>query len=268
MKWVQFPALGLALLFCSLAVQGFADECWHCSPHIAVAVVADQRGSLEILSDGIHVCRPRYPRWDGYVEAVQNERYSIRVTNSSHQWVGLVVAVDGRNIVSGSPSSLSSGEGMYVLKPHSSASFSGWRASLQQVNRFYFTDQHDSYAGRSGDFSEMGTIKVAAFGSRRHFAPSRWLSEQEYDQNKAPMGSAKAGREERAYSQANPPGTGYGEGQYSPVERIDFDPESSPLMTWSIRYRWQEQRFRPFPPDRPWFPRDEIPQEFAPPPPR
>ena len=39
-----------------------------------------------------------------YMEAVKSERYSIRVSNRSDGQVGVVIAVDGRNIISGAKS--------------------------------------------------------------------------------------------------------------------------------------------------------------------
>ena len=90
---------------------------------------------------------PLYPVASGqantfraYVEAIRGERYSIRVRNHSPYRVGLVIAVDGRNIISGKKSFLQPQERMYILDPHGWGYYDGWRSSNNQVNTFYFTD--------------------------------------------------------------------------------------------------------------------------------
>ncbi len=52
--------------------------------------------------------------------------------------VGVVVAVDGRNIISGKQSWLRNDERMYILEPYGVGEFKGWRTSLDSINRRYF----------------------------------------------------------------------------------------------------------------------------------
>ena len=72
---------------------------------------------------------PTYPQYplDGrqgssvfkaYVEAVRDQKYSVRIRNRGNQRIGVVIAVDGRNIISGDRSNLRPDERMYVLGPH------------------------------------------------------------------------------------------------------------------------------------------------------
>src|SRR5688500_9675243 len=63
--------------------------------------------------------------WRAYLEAERDARYRIRITNSSGRRVGVVVAVDGRNIISGARSELENGEPMYILDAWSTQEFSG-----------------------------------------------------------------------------------------------------------------------------------------------
>ena len=59
---------------------------------------------------------PQYPLSRGggptvykaHLEAVEDQQYSIRVRNRSDQRIGVVIAVDGRNIISGDRSNLRS----------------------------------------------------------------------------------------------------------------------------------------------------------------
>ncbi|WP_420209502.1 hypothetical protein [Candidatus Electronema sp. JC] len=181
--------------------------------------------SVEIITDSGQPC-PVYPvgSRDGsrraYVEARLNARYGIRITNHTGRRLGLVVAVDGRNIISGNRSHLSSSERMYVLDPYSEAVYDGWRTSRDYVSRFYFTSAGDSYAGAWDDYSAMGVIAVAAYAERRLSAPF-------YDD--APR--------RRSYSR---PGTGFGEKNYSPTVRTEFWPESKPLARHFLKYEWRE----------------------------
>ncbi len=68
---------------------------------------------------------------------------AIRITNSTGRRVGVVVAVDGRNIISGARSELEKGEPMYILDAWDTQEYSGWRANLSEVNEFYFTEWKD-----------------------------------------------------------------------------------------------------------------------------
>src|SRR5512137_302932 len=81
-----------------------------------------------------------------YAEAVKGDHYRIVVRNNLNRRVGVVVAVDGRNIISGQKSWLKNNERMYILEPYATHEYSGWRTAQDKVNRFFFTDAPDSYA--------------------------------------------------------------------------------------------------------------------------
>ena len=83
-----------------------------------------------------------------YAEALKGDHYRIEVRNRLNRRVGLVIAVDGRNIVSGEKSWLRGNERMYILEAYQSGEFSGWRSSNERINRFYFTDVPDSIRRR------------------------------------------------------------------------------------------------------------------------
>ena len=88
-----------------------------------------------------------------YVEAVKGDRYSIQVTNRSGRRIGVVIAVDGRNIIDAKKSDLKQTERMYIIGPYESNSFEGWRTGMDRTNRFYFTEQPDSYAEKESGCS-------------------------------------------------------------------------------------------------------------------
>ena len=183
---------------------------------VDVDIIGDDRGILPLSGGRYHA--------NSHIEAQRGERYSIRVRNNWHGRIALVISVDGRNIISGERSYNRQNESMYVLNPGQTGNFDGWRSSYSQVQRFYFTSDQDSYAGRMGDYSQIGWIKIAAFRERYYEPPIDICKEE--------MASSK-----RMDAQA---GTGYGEGSYSPVSTTSFEPETFAAQLINIRYEWPE----------------------------
>src|SRR6187551_4069339 len=60
-----------------------------------------------------------------YLQAEKGARYQVRVRNNSGQRLGLVIAVDGRNIINGGKSDLARSEPMYVLAPYATEDYAG-----------------------------------------------------------------------------------------------------------------------------------------------
>lgn len=194
-----------------------------------------------------------------YAEAVKGDHYRIEVRNLLNRRVGLVVAVDGRNIISGTKSWLKNNERMYILEPYGWGSYSGWRTAQDRINRFYFTDVPDSYAAAFGDESAMGVIVVAVYPEVRRCDPPIPLSrmspsllhEQEgkgtgqadkaQSRPSAPAASKdrlekKAIRSEQVLESA---GTGYGREEYSPSRIVAFEPEKRAAETIYLKYEWR-----------------------------
>jgi hypothetical protein len=111
-------------------------------------------------------------RWDRrYFQALRGRHYALRVQNRTGQRVGVLISVDGLNVVNGERSSLQRSESMYVLDPWETATIRGWRTSLEQVRQFVFVDEERSYAERTGQANgDMGWIRVLAFEERRPVA--------------------------------------------------------------------------------------------------
>jgi hypothetical protein len=239
---------------------------------------------------------PLYTAPDGsgrfYVEARKGSRYAVALANRTGERIGVVLAVDGLNAVSGERDR---GRGrMYVLDPWQRTTVQGWRTSLEEVRRFTFVDEQASYAARSGKSNEkMGWIEVAAYRERRPFVgspkPPRvpWPPEpyegegDSTTKREAPAGdaardSAEAaspsvlGREQaRSY-----PGTGWGPRADDPVVLVSFDPESEPSERVALRYEYRAALValgvlpRHHPPSRDRLrERDRSQQGFAQPPP-
>lgn len=210
---------------------------------------------------------PTYPVKTGqalkkvYAEAVKGDHYRIEVKNRLNRRVGLVIAVDGRNIISGDKSWLRSSERMYILDAYESGSFSGWRTGQERINRFYFTDVPDSYAAAFGDDSAMGVITVAAYPEKRVIEPPPISMLQEppsnqgryggnsaelsgaYDRSapapSAPAAAKKAKKAAKAERSMESAGTGYGREEYSPVRTVAFEAEGSAAETIHFKYEWR-----------------------------
>jgi len=191
-----------------------------------------------------------------YLEAKDGKAYGIKVRNNTNRRVGLVVAVDGRNIISGKKSRLKSKERMYILNPYQSSIYKGWRSSKNRVNEFYFTDVPDSYADRTfGDQSAMGVIAVAVFNEKN----GRWYRERNpydsYDKrnhenrdyksdqsgkNKSYGKSAPQAKGGQYESKSDEAGTGYGDDRYSPTRRVRFKASKYAEEKYFLKYEWKQ----------------------------
>jgi hypothetical protein len=216
-----------------------------------------------------------------YLQAEKGARYSVRVRNTTGQRLGLVIAVDGRNIINGKKSDLARTEPMYVLDAWNSESYAGWRANLDAINEFYFTDWSDSYAEAFGDRSARGVIAVAvyrevpppqpAYQPYIEEEPGR-LADAAPPATSAPAGRS-AGASEKAESRARrdeSAGTGYGERRADRAYEVEFVAQSDVESRHFIRYEWRETLCRKHvlecgEKNRFW---DESTLGFAPPPPR
>ena len=217
--------------------------------HIGRTDVVDVR----IVSDSGEVF-PKYetfPRGhrDGeyyYLEAVKGQRYSIEVTNKSDRRIGLVIAVDGRNIIDGKKSDLRRNERMYVIGPYGTNTFEGWRTGMERTNRFYFTEQSDSYAEKVfADASAMGTIALAVYKEKiSKITPHADMS---FQKKEAPAaGAPSAVLESRAagkykLEEREQAGTGFGETTYSPAYVVQFDPEHTIAEKIVLKYEWRSE---------------------------
>ncbi len=194
-----------------------------------------------------------------YAEAIKGDHYRIEVKNRLNRSVGLVIAVDGRNIISGTKSWLKNNERMYILEPYGSGEFAGWRTAQDRINRFYFTDAPDSYAAAFGDESAMGVIAVAIFPEVQRCEKPMPLSRTvpscprghegkaagSADKAEAPatvrensgkMMKEKDARSEQALENA---GTGYGRDEYSPSRIVAFEPEKRAVEIIYLKYEWR-----------------------------
>lgn len=234
----------LALMFLVLAAPVLACAHREVSYPVEVRVLSDNGGEFARYRT--------YPRvrQEGtyfYMEAVKGERYSVEVRNTSERRIGVVIAVDGRNIINGEKSDLKPTERMYIIEPHATNTFEGWRTGMDRTNRFYFTEQSDSYAEKVfSDASAMGTIAVAAYREKAPpmpiVRPDMSFRMKEAPANAAPSASFEGRSADKAVQKkTEQAGTGFGEPTYSPVRIVEFEPEKTVAEKIVLKYEWRTE---------------------------
>ncbi len=189
---------------------------------VEIEVISDRRGELRQ-----YPARSSHKKQRAYIAVREGERYSIRVRNRTGERIGVVIAVDGRNIINGAKSWLKRKEAKYVLGPWETAEYEGWRTSRNRVNRFYFTDVDDSYADDWGDHSAMGVIAVAVYWEkhRKHHDYSTQRKREGYSSSSEAMRDSV--------------GTGFGESEWSPSHKVRFKARKKPMFKKFIKYEWR-----------------------------
>jgi hypothetical protein len=205
---------------------------------VAVSVAVDGRAA------------PLHPAPDDhtrvYLEAREGAAYSVKLRNLTYRRIGVVLLVDGLNVISGRLEPARGRPGrLYVLDPGQRIVVHGWRSSLERVHRFTFVDERSSYALRSCKANlKIGWIEVAAYLERR---PPARIAEPE---PVAPIGRERAGR--APLSEASPessrrlkaprsfPGTGWGPGRDDRAVLVDFDPEEVATDRLHLRYEYHD----------------------------
>jgi hypothetical protein len=219
--------------------------------------LVDVRVLVNGHSAPLYTAPGRYDR--SYFQAFRRQNYSLLLHNNTGRRVGVLIAVDGLNVISGDQSGLSRNEAMYVLDPYEETTINGWRTSLDEVRRFVFVDEEHSYAERTGQANgDMGWIRVLAF--REQVSP--WDQIQKYRQPERPYGGQREdgpGLDQAPRAQAAPqienmapeqskmyadrqdesnPGTGWGDRKSDHVSRTSFRPEANPVDRITLRYEY------------------------------
>lgn len=232
MKTVHAVILGIVLLIMAVPASSAGSS-------VDVEVVPDRGDAFtfipfrESFSGGTLTFKK-------YLEARKGENYSILVRNHLPERIGMVIAVDGRNIITGKKSFLAGSEMMYIIGPYEQTRLEGWRTGNDTVNRFYFTVSADSYSVKTfSDSSAMGVIAVAVFRERNWPAA---LYQERSASGKAAAPSAP--RSEAKQAEKDEAGTGFGNELYAPVIRVEFEPERYPIEKVLVKYAWREELCR------------------------
>lgn len=227
--------LALSLAFPCLASSKFVQN----NHPVEIEIIADNGHRFSIYPITQRHLKNEYR---AYVEALNGENYSLNIHNHSNKRLGLVIAVDGRNIISGKKSKLKHNENMYILGPHETQSYSGWRTSSKDIHRFYFTETENSYAHAFEDDSAMGVIAVAVYEEKYPLFTRQEKKKISKPSAQAPnRSSGSAANESAAMDKAETEaGTGFGDHQTSHVRRVQFNAKRTALSKNFYKYEWRE----------------------------
>jgi hypothetical protein len=195
---------------------------------VRVSIIDDRGRSFRQIATGNRAYRVKR----AYVQAKRGKRYSLRLRNMSNRRVGVVIAVDGRNILTGKKSWLGKHEKMYILNPYETATYKGWRTAKNRINRFFFTSADNSYATAWNDKSAMGVIALAVYNEKPRIM---------YRHNESDSFSSKKARPAplAPSAQADETGTGFGREEYSPTIKVRFEPQNQALVKHFYKYEWR-----------------------------
>ncbi len=217
-----------------------------------------------------------------FVAGERGERYVIRVVNDGPDRLEVVVAVDGRDVITGRVGDFRRDRG-YVVEPFGEVVIDGFRRSLDEVASFRFGSVRDSYTARRGTPQHAGVIGVAVFRERER--PRGWAAPRKAAPATSVPG-ADAGGSGRARTQDERSnrqelGTEFGEDRISPVVEVPFARRDHDRPDQRVRVFYDSAaglRRRGVPID-PWRPDERVPHDpepwpaarddgrFAPPPP-
>jgi len=216
------------------------------------AVRADSLARVDVYDRSAGEALPVY-RQHGrrYVEGRPGNEYAVRIRNCTDQRLLAVLSVDGVNAVTGETASPD--QAGYVIEPGGYVTVQGWRKDLTRTAAFYFSDPEASYAARTGRPNDLGVIGVALFRERpverqgwfssdRRTAPAPSRGKAAADAAEKAVDSRAAGANAAAPAMQEPSlGTGHGRGEYSPVQRVEFERASArPDELVAMRYERRE----------------------------
>ena len=234
MRYVLSAVLAVIMMAAGAAYPHEGDG-WR--GEVSVEVVSDRGVTLltvphkDLWKDGTRVIKK-------YLEATKGEKYGIVIRNRTPERVGVVIAVDGRNIISGKRSDLKNTEEMYLVDSYEQGRYDGWRTDKDTVHRFYFTQPGDSYSAKTfNDASAMGVISVAVYREKDRPRPQEL---KRYEQAHPAPSAGSAERSKSMATKDEAAGTGFGEEQYSPIVRVAFEPERTPAQKTFVKYEWRE----------------------------
>jgi hypothetical protein len=125
----------------------------------------DKSAKMEIIIDGHSV--PAYAhKGKTYIEAIKGKEYSIRISNSLGERVGVALSVDGLNTIDAKQTKAAKAA-KWILDPYESIVISGWQVSDRKARQFFFTSEDKSYGAKLGKTQNLGLISAVFFKERR-----------------------------------------------------------------------------------------------------
>jgi hypothetical protein len=228
----------LVVLILAMAAPVYAHTGDRGREQVSIEIVSESGSSYlnipheDLFKGGTHIIKK-------YLEARKGENYGIVIRNMTPGRIGVVIAVDGRNIISGRKSDLNNSEEMYIVGGYEHTRYDGWRKDRDTIHKFYFTEPADSYSVRTfSDSSAMGVIAVAVYREKEH--PRMFQRNSRSEGAPQAPAAESASRSKSGLAKDESAGTGFGEEHYSPTIKVVFEPEDRPLQTTLIKYEWRE----------------------------
>lgn len=233
MRYTIFLLVSITLLLST------APSYSHIGGNVEVEIVSDRGEEFFVIPyKDTHKGRTHIVK--KYLEAKKGGNYNIVIRNNTARKIGAVIAVDGRNIITGKKSFLKNNEQMYIVEPYGYTTLKGWRTDQNTVHSFYFTDKNDSYTVKTfGDSSAMGVIAIAVFPEKKKTGFLLDRKMQKEDRSRVPA-APSAGSKSRSYEESDTAGTGFGNKKYSHAEKVYFEPENTPSERIFVKYEWHD----------------------------
>jgi len=127
---------------------------------------------LIVLLGGVPQYEYRH-RDETFVEAHLQQEYVLHIANNCNRRVLVVPSVDGLSVMDGKEASYQSSG--YILEAHTAIDVPGWRLNNQDVAKFIFVSEDESYAQSKGKSPHHGVIGLAVFQERP--SPPQWVTE-------------------------------------------------------------------------------------------
>ena len=178
-----------------------------------------------------------------YVVGRPGNEYSVGIRNRRGEDLLAVVSVDGVNVMNGETASPD--QSGYIVSPWERMDIRGWRKSMNDIARFYFTSLGDSYAARTDRPQNVGVIGVALFPRKRYEpryeAPAAGGAfdnglKREQSEAQSPVPAQSARSKLHSIAPSAPLGTGHGRREESSIRWVEFDRADAPAETITIYY--------------------------------
>ncbi len=206
---------------------------------------------VQVLADGKSLTK-YFARGKTYIEAIPGREYEIRVHNPLPHRVAVALSVDGLNSIDARRTSAWNAS-KWVIGPYETIHIQGWQMSSVRARRFYFTSEHDSYAAKLGQSSNLGVISAVFFRESlrppfRVTPPSSSTRNEAQPKSKASnspsvRGEASEMARDRQGSVAQAPAeeyaaTGIGRSVRNDVQWVNMDLDPRPAADITLRYEY------------------------------
>ncbi len=220
------------LLFTFCLQNGLAVETWFKGYRFETKVITHKFGYLREYIKG---SKP-------FIKVHEGDEYSILIKNPLPVPVGVVVSVDGLNVIDGKRETPAKST-KWLLKPYRSMSIRGWQTGKKALRRFYFTKKRHSYAkwkervDHRKYTQNLGVIGVAYFWDSKALAyalnPPKPFAEEESDSEVQSFRRYKKDSHSKVKA-SKQAGTGMGRLVYNRVKRVNFHFDTGMYSTENV----------------------------------